>query len=101
MRGMAVFGIVIPVEDETPNGRACAALRRQLPNRFPEHHFEFINQSEVKGQGLDVSFFQALGAHVTDEEGDEVSEGPGPYLLEKVQAAVDEIVDTAKTRSVN
>jgi hypothetical protein len=41
-----------------------------LPNRFPEHHFEFIDQSEVKGQGLDVSFFQALGAHVTDEEGD-------------------------------
>jgi CHASE3 domain-containing protein len=31
--------------DETPKGRASAALRQLLPRRFPEHHFEFIDTS--------------------------------------------------------
>jgi hypothetical protein len=97
------FVIVLPIDDGTPAARAAAALRYQLPTRFPEHHFDFMDQAEMKTQGASraVSDFQVLGSEVKDSQNNILSECAPYELTVEIQAAVAEIVAATKLRNVN
>jgi len=47
---MYVFGVVVSDSDETPVGRASAALKAELPSLFPEHGFEFLGPQDGEGE---------------------------------------------------
>jgi hypothetical protein len=96
-----IFGIVMPDEDETPDARAFTALRTELLARFPEHHFVFIERSEMPDED-DLRVFRVFAAGIMDDIDNEVS-GPmaGPELVAEMQSAVDEIVRAARLRSIN
>jgi hypothetical protein len=100
---MYIFGIVVPDDDETPAGRASAALKRQLPTRFPEYRFEFFGATELEpASGVEPPApFHVLAAGMLgadDEVGGDVASHD---LVSIVQAAVDGIVAAAKAKSLN
>jgi hypothetical protein len=102
---MYVFGIVVAGSDETPIGRASAALRTQLPAIFPEHAFEFLGPKEltaVEPREAEELLFHVLAAEARSMNNDEaLSEIASPDLVQTIQAAVDEIVSTTKNRNLN
>ena len=64
---MYVFGVVVSANNDTPVGRASAALRVQLPALFPEHSIEFIDPKEIQALGPekpDEMLFLVFGAAV-------------------------------------
>jgi hypothetical protein len=102
---MYVFGVVVTDVDETPIGRASAALCAELPRLFPEHRFEFLNPSELPKIGeleARALLFHVLASQicVEDEEPD-LSELASPELLQTIQDSVDRIVAAAKAKSLN
>jgi hypothetical protein len=94
---MYVFGIVVACTDQSRSGRASAVLRERLPALFPEHRFEFLTVQNMAAAKRDELLFRVLGAPLDRSE----DEGPSPELIERVQAAVDDIVAMASARSVN
>jgi hypothetical protein len=101
---MYVFGIVVSVSDETPNGRASAALRLQLPGLFPEHVVEFYDPTttpELRPEQWETLLFEVLGSELRDDDNNLLVECPPYELVQTVQAEVDKIVAAAKARSVN
>jgi hypothetical protein len=94
---MYVFGIAVACNDQSRFGRASAALRERLPALFPEHRFEFLTVENMPAAKLEELLFHVLGAPLDRSE----DEGPSPELVERVQAAVDDIVAMASARSVN
>ena len=92
-----MFGIVVARNDQSRFGRASAALRERLPALFPEHRFEFLTVENMPAAKLEELLFHVLGAPLDRSE----DEGPSPELVERVQAAVDDIVAMASARSVN
>jgi hypothetical protein len=93
---MYVFGIAVACNDQSRFGRASAALRERLPALFPEHRFEFLTVENMPAAKLEELLFHVIGAPFRPED-----EGPSPELVERVQAAVDDIVAMASARSVN
>jgi hypothetical protein len=98
---MYIFGIVVPDSDETPAGRASAALRVQLPTFFPEYRFEFLSCKDVGLEKAEELLFHVLGAGLIGNGDEVVGELPSHDLAHTIQVAVDEIVTKAKARSVN
>jgi hypothetical protein len=98
---MYIFGIVVPDSDETPAGRAAAALRVQLPASFPEHRFEFLSSKDVKPEKVEELLFHVLGAGLIGADDEVVGEVPSHDLDQTVQETIDEIVAKAIARSVN
>ena len=94
---MYVFGVAVSCNNQSRSGRASAALRERLPALFPEHRFEFLTVENMPAAKLEELLFHVIGAPL-DRPGDE---GPSPELVERVQAAVDDIVALASARSVN
>jgi hypothetical protein len=73
------------------------ALQERLPVLFPEHRFEFLTLQNMPAAKLEDLLFHVVGAPFDrPEDGD-----PSPELIERVQAAVDDIVTTASVRSLN
>jgi hypothetical protein len=89
---MYMFGILIACTDQSRSGRASAAL-----HLFPERRFQFLTVQNMRAAKLDELLFHVLGAQLDKPE----DEGPSPELIERVQAAVDDIVAIASARSVN
>jgi hypothetical protein len=102
---MYMFGIVVADSDETPIGRASAALRAQLPAIFPEHVFEFVEPEKLsdveprEAEELLFHVFAAEARRVIDDE--PLNEIASPDIVRTIQMAVDKIVAKAKARSVN
>jgi hypothetical protein len=92
---MYVFGIVVACTDQSRSGRASAALQERLPVLFPEHRFEFLTLHNMPAAKLEELLFHVVGAPLDKDE------GPSPELIDRVQAAVDDIVAIASARSVN
>jgi hypothetical protein len=97
------FGIVVSGTDETATGRISAALRKQLPDLFPDYTFEFFEPAELwmlAREKADRLLFRVLGAAVRIT-GDKIDNLATRDLCETVQAAVDRIVVAARTRVLN
>ena len=94
---MYVFGIAIAPDDQSHFGRASAALRERLPALLPEHRFEFLTVGNMPAEKLQELLFNVLGAPLDRAS----NEGPSAELVERVQAAVDDILAVASARSVN
>jgi hypothetical protein len=96
-----VFGVMMPDQAEMPDAHASTALRTELLLRFLEHHFIFVERSEIP-DGDDLPAFRVFAAGIMDDNDNELG-GPmaGPELVAEIQSAVDEIVRVAKLRSVN
>jgi predicted ATPase len=97
---MYMFGIVVTGSDDTPMGRASAALRVQLPTLFPEHGFQFLDLVEVPELQLQ-HLFRVLASEIRNDADEVVISSPSDALVETVQAEVDKIVETAGARGVN
>jgi hypothetical protein len=82
---MYIFGIVVPDSDETPAGRAAAALRVQLPASFPEHRFEFLSSKDVEPEKVEELLFHVLGAGLIGADDEVVGEVPSHDLDQTVQ----------------
>jgi hypothetical protein len=87
--------------DETPAGRAAAALRVQLRASFSEHRFEFLSSKDVKPEKVEELLFHVLGAGLIGADDEVVGEVPSHDLDQTVQETIDEIVAKAIARSVN
>jgi hypothetical protein len=94
---MYVFGITIARDDQLHFGGASAALRERLPALFPQYRFEFLTVENMRAEKLHELLFDVIGASL----GPGCNESPSDELVEKVQAAVDDIVAVASARSVN
>ena len=98
---MYIFGIVVPDSDETPIGRASAALQMQLPNLFPEYRFEFLGRAEIGPETVEELLFEVLVAALRRTNDEIASDIASPDVLHTIQSAVDKIVAAAKVRNVN
>jgi hypothetical protein len=101
---MYVFGVVVSANNETPIGRASAALRVQLPALFPEHSIEFIDQKEIQALGPerpDEMLFLVFGAAVRMDDDELSGDLASHEVIETIQASVDKIVAATKTRNLN
>jgi hypothetical protein len=96
-----IFGVMMPDHAEMPDARASRALRTELVLRFREHHFVFVERSEIP-DGDDLPVFRVFAAGIMDDNDNELG-GPiaGPELVAEIQSAVDEIVRAAKVRSIH
>jgi hypothetical protein len=94
---MYLFGITIARDDQLHFGDASAALRERLPALFPEYRFEFLTVENMRAEKLQELLFDVIGAPL----GAGSNESPSAELVERVQAAVDDIVDCVSARSVN
>ena len=93
VKSVYTFGIVIQGHDETPAGRASAALRFKLPTRYPEHRFEFIHRSAIGLElGKEVRFLVLGGGLFIAGEPIEIA---SQEVVASIQRAVDEIVASA------
>jgi|1185.fasta_scaffold322730_2 hypothetical protein len=93
---MYVFGIAIAPVDQSPLGHASAALREELSSLFPEHKFEFLVVKDMPAKKLDELLFRVIGAPL-----DIAHQGPSTELVGQVQAAVDQIVASARALRLN
>jgi hypothetical protein len=93
---MFVFGIAVARTDQSRFGRASLTLRKRLPVLFPEQRFEFLTVQNMPEAKLEELLFRVIGAPFRPED-----EGPPPELIERVQAAVEDIVAMASARSVH
>jgi hypothetical protein len=101
---MYVFGVVVSDADETPTGRASAALRVELPPLFPEHGFEFLGPDDLRELGPEEAarlLFHVLASQVRSRDDVVVGDLASPELVLKIQDCVDRIVVAAKARSIN
>jgi hypothetical protein len=100
-----LFLVIVPPADETPAGRATEALRRELPARFPEHGFEFMELTEA--ERLDIPgardmAFKVLSQRVETADRSEVlAEGPSLEAHLQVSEFVEQTVAATKRRSSN
>jgi hypothetical protein len=97
---MYTFGIVVTGSDDTPMGRAAAALRVQLPTLFPEHRFQFLDLVEVPELQLQ-HLFRVLASEVRNDADEVVIPTASDALVETVQTEVDKLVVAARARGVN
>lgn len=91
---------MVSSSDETPDGRASAALRLRLPALFPEHMFEFVGRdelTEVAPEARDELLFRVLATEVRSDDDQLIGECAGPELVEAIQSVVDEIVASARS----
>jgi hypothetical protein len=101
---MYVFGVVVSDADETPIGRASAALRDELPPLFPEHGFEFLGPEDLRDLAPEEAarlLFHVLASQVRDTDDSPVTDLASPELVLTIQHCVDRIVVAAKARSIN
>jgi hypothetical protein len=94
---MYMFGIVVNGSDDTPMGRASAALRVQLPTLFPEHHFQFLDLVEVPELQLE-HLFRVLAPEIRNDADEVVISPASDALVQTVQTEVDKIVAAARGR---
>jgi hypothetical protein len=94
---MYVFGIAIAPIDQSPIGRASAALRVELSSLFPEHKFEFLVVKDMPAKKLDDLLFRVIGAPLDSAN----QRGPSTEVVGQVQAAVDRIVAAARALRLN
>src|SRR3954471_16708603 len=98
---MYIFGIVVATRDKGPVGRASAALKDQLPSRFPGYRFEFFDSSHVILEMAEALLFRVLGGGLSGMNDEIIRKVPSNNLVLTIQAAVDEIVVKAKAMSLN
>jgi len=88
-------------DDNKRDAQAADTLRRELPSRFPEHYFDFVDQAELMKLSVALPDFQALGTEVMGMQGLRLSSDFAPAaLLMQVQAAIDEIIKQFYPESV-
>jgi hypothetical protein len=100
-----LFFLVVPPADETPAGRAAATLRRELPARFPEHGFEFMEPAEAKRLGIsnaDDMLFDLLSQRVETEDRSRVLAEEAPFdVHQQIFEFIETTVAAAKRRASN
>lgn len=84
---MYMFGIVVADRDETPIGRASAALRAQLPAIFPEHFFEFVEPEQLAD--VEPREAEELLFHVLAADDEPLNEIASPDIVQTIQMAVE------------
>jgi hypothetical protein len=97
---MYMFGIVVTGSDDTPMGRASAALRVRLPTLFPEHRFQFLDLVEVPELQLQ-HLFRVLPSEILNDADEVIIPTASDALVETVQTEVDKIVAAGRARGVN
>jgi hypothetical protein len=100
-----LFLVIVPRADESPAGRAAAALRRELPARFPEHDFEFMEPAAAERLGIPKArdmIFNVLSKRLETEDRSEVlAEGASLEVHQHISKFVEQIVAATKRRSSN
>jgi hypothetical protein len=100
-----IFVVVVPRVDETPSGRAAATVRRELPARFPEHSFEFMEPEQAERLGLagaQEMLFEPLEKQTKSARtGDLIAQEASLDAHLQISDFIDRTVAEAKRRAIN